>query len=269
MEQKPSLSSSWPREEQDLNLREWALKGRIISRENTKSRRFSASNIKSFREEARSFRSNATISSTASSPGYTLKEEIDPSTYSFTSALRALQVRSGYVWDCLSPDGFALNSKWNDAEKYICNPVSGEVPMECLSTKTLSGRSIPTKKTRITVSGPLFYSSSHSYLVQSKPILTQDQHQQQEEIFKSPIKEEIQVDNNLSTTRDVGTQSTPTDLSSSSSPISPSSTPSIKERSLKKHCEVLLQSEESPNSGSNKSRSTNQEEDLHAVHSRG
>lgn len=55
-----------------FNLREWALKARMISRENTNSRRFSASNIRSFREDTRSFRSNITISSTASSPGYPL-----------------------------------------------------------------------------------------------------------------------------------------------------------------------------------------------------
>lgn len=59
-------------DEPEFNLKEWALKARI-SRENTSSRRFSASNIKSFREDARSFRSNVIISSTASSPGYTLK----------------------------------------------------------------------------------------------------------------------------------------------------------------------------------------------------
>ena len=73
--------------------------------------------MRSFREETRSFRSNIAISSTASSPGYPLKgtflfnpiqgsscfdvfisfspqilpfvaDEIDPSTYSFTTALK-------------------------------------------------------------------------------------------------------------------------------------------------------------------------------------
>lgn len=74
MEQSP-LSSSRRRDESELmNLREWGLKARMISRENTRSRRFSASNISNLREDAaRSFRSNFTISSTASSPGYTLK----------------------------------------------------------------------------------------------------------------------------------------------------------------------------------------------------
>ena len=45
----------------------------------------------------------------------------------------ALQSRSNYnSWESLSPpEGLALNSKWYEAEKYICNPLSGEVPMEC------------------------------------------------------------------------------------------------------------------------------------------
>nr|DAD31706.1 TPA_asm: hypothetical protein HUJ06_010557 [Nelumbo nucifera] len=213
----------------DFNLREWAHKARV-SRENTNSRRFSASNIRSFREEARSFRSNATISSTASSPGYTLRDEIDPATYSFTTALKALQMRSGYSWECLSPDGFALNSKWNDAEKYICNPLSGEVPMECLSAKTLSGRSIPTLTSRATMSGPLVY--SHARHIQTKPTIAEDDH----------IEPAIQEKKVEYSTRDVGIQSTPPDLSSSSP--SPASTPPIKERSLKR-CEV--EGGESPN----------------------
>ncbi|KAA8547820.1 hypothetical protein F0562_004249 [Nyssa sinensis] len=200
----------------EFNLREWALKARI-SRENTNSRRFSASNIK--REDTRSFRSNFTISSTASSPGYTVREEIDPSTYSFTTALKALQARSAHSWDCLSPDGFALNSKWNEAEKYICNPLSGEVPMECLSAKTLSGRSFR----RITMSAPLVY-SSHSRLVHPKPFITT--HEDDEVQF--PIQEKKV----WTMTRDVGTQSTPPELSSSSP--SPAPTLPIKERSIKR-----------------------------------
>ncbi|PIN11790.1 hypothetical protein CDL12_15604 [Handroanthus impetiginosus] len=110
--------SSQQDDEPDFSLKEWALKARI-SRRNTSSRRFSESNLKSFRENhTRSFRtSNMTISSTASSPGYTVREEIDPSTYSFTSALKALQAKTVYSWEYLSPDGLTLNSKWNDAEK--------------------------------------------------------------------------------------------------------------------------------------------------------
>ncbi|PHT48352.1 hypothetical protein CQW23_12560 [Capsicum baccatum] len=59
-----------------------------ISRENTNSRRFSASYIGSFREDAKCFRSNIPISSTVSSPGYTLRDEIHPSTYSLTTVLK-------------------------------------------------------------------------------------------------------------------------------------------------------------------------------------
>ncbi|KAF8399156.1 hypothetical protein HHK36_015021 [Tetracentron sinense] len=230
MEQPPV--SFRQQDEPEINLREWALKARMISRENTKSRRFSASSIRSYREEAMSFRSNITISSTASSPGYSLRDEIDPSTYSFTTALRALQARSGYGWECLSPDGFALNSKWNEAEKYICNPLSGEFPMECLSAKTLSGRSFHTLAGRTTMSGPLVY-SSHARLTQLKPTITQ------EDDVQSPIQEKKLE----SLTRDVGTQITPPDLSSSSP--SPASTPPIEERSLKR-CEI--EGGESPNS---------------------
>ncbi|GER48041.1 DNA damage checkpoint protein 1, partial [Striga asiatica] len=71
--------------------------------------------------------------------------EINPSTYSFTNALKALQARRVYsnTWEYVSADngGLTLNSKWNDAEKYICNPVSGQVPLQCLSSKALSERS--------------------------------------------------------------------------------------------------------------------------------
>lgn len=83
--------------------------------------------------------------------------------------LAALQARSAYhSWESLSPDGFALNSKWNEAEKYICNPQSGQVPMECLSAKTLSGRSFRNITNRITMSAPLVY-SSHSRPIHAKP----------------------------------------------------------------------------------------------------
>ncbi|XAR51554.1 hypothetical protein NMG60_11006215 [Bertholletia excelsa] len=215
------------RDEPDLNLREWAVKARLVSRESTNSRRFSASSIRSFREDTRSFRSNITISSTASSPGYLLREEIDPSTYSFTTALKALQARSayGYGWECSSPEGFALNSKWNEAEKYICNPLSGEVPMECLSAKTLSGRSFRSFAGRMTMSAPLIYPSGHSRLNQttsSIPTLDKEAH------GHLPVKEKKA----RGKMRDVGTQSTPPELSSSSP--SPASTPPIKERSIKR-----------------------------------
>ncbi|KAJ1443065.1 DNA-directed RNA polymerases I and III subunit RPAC2 [Sesbania bispinosa] len=180
-------STSRRRDESEFNLREWGVKARI-SGENTNSRRYSGSYMRSFREDTRSFRSNITISSTASSPGYPIKDEIDPSTYSFTTALKALQARAGYnSWECLSPDGFALNSKWNEAE-------------------------------RITMSAPLVYSSRQ---IQTKPsIYTQED---------VPLQFPIQEKKKEGMTRDVGTQSTPPILSSSSP--SPASTPSIIERS--------------------------------------
>lgn len=71
VEMQPSYSSK-KQDDSDFNFTEWGAKGRI-SRENSKSRRYSASYIRSFREDTRSFRSNITISSTASSPGYPLK----------------------------------------------------------------------------------------------------------------------------------------------------------------------------------------------------
>lgn len=74
LEMQPSHNNSMKQDDNsEFNLTEWGMKGRIISRENTKSRRYSASIIRSFREDTKSFRSNITISSTASSPGYTLK----------------------------------------------------------------------------------------------------------------------------------------------------------------------------------------------------
>ncbi|KAL3525438.1 hypothetical protein ACH5RR_013810 [Cinchona calisaya] len=152
------------RDEPEFNLKEWALKAQL-SRENTSSRRFSASNIRSFGEDARSFRSNINASSTASSPGYTFKEEINPSTYSFTTALKG---KNSDSWEYLSPDGLALNSKWNEAEKYICNPLSGEVPLECLSAKTLGARSFRHLTGRITMSAPLIY-PAHARHYLTKP----------------------------------------------------------------------------------------------------
>ncbi|XP_027351444.1 uncharacterized protein LOC113862563 [Abrus precatorius] len=219
---EPFSYSSRRRDDSEFNLTEWAVKGRI-NRENTNSRRYSGSYMRSFREDTRSFRSNITISSTVSSPGYHLKDEIDPSTYSFTTALKALQARAGYnSWECLSPDGFALNSKWNEAERYICNPLSGEVPLECLSAKTLSGRSFRNSSNRITMSAPLVYSSRY---IQTKPATnTQEDvllHNSTLPLYAEKKKEGM--------TRDVGTQSTPQYLSSSSP--SPASTPSIIERS--------------------------------------
>ncbi|XP_073044780.1 uncharacterized protein [Primulina eburnea] len=209
------------RYEVDLDLKEWGLKDRI-SRENMNSRRFSASNLTSFREDATSFRSNVTISSTLSSPGYTAREEIDPSTYSFTTALKALQAKTIYTWGCLSPDeGYTLNSKWSEAEKYISNPLSGRVPLECLSAKTLSGRSSRSLTSRITMSAPLIYPSMS--LQQPRPSSFVNEHEK-----KIIVQERLKT----ITTRDIGTQSTPVDVSSRSP--SPIHTPSIEERSIKK-----------------------------------
>ncbi|KAL2335293.1 hypothetical protein Fmac_016506 [Flemingia macrophylla] len=207
-------------DDSDFNLTEWSVKAKI-SRENSKSRRYSASYIRSFREDTSSFRSNITISSTASSPGYPLKDEIDPSTYSFTTALKALQARSAYrSWQCLSPEGFALNSKWNEAEKYICNPFSGEVPMECLSAKTLSGRSFRNSATnKITMSAPLVYSSRQ--MLQTKASTCNSCTQEELALqFHIPEKGKEGM------TRDQGTQSTPPPYLSSNNP-STDLTPSI------------------------------------------
>ncbi|MED6148332.1 hypothetical protein PIB30_052239 [Stylosanthes scabra] len=212
-----SLYSSRKQDDSEFNLTELALKARI-------SRRYSTSYIRNIREDittstttTRSFRSNTTISSTASSPGYSFKDEIDPSTYSFNTALKALKTRyHRSSWEWLTPDGgFALNSKWSEAEKYICNPISGEVPIECLSAKSLSRRSFrksPSTKTNsgITLS---VISSRHT---QTKP-----------------EEQDVNPDGD-------GTQITPHYLRTSSG--STTLTSSIPERSTK------LYNEDSPNS---------------------
>ncbi|KZV53869.1 hypothetical protein F511_00135 [Dorcoceras hygrometricum] len=219
--EKSAYGSRRHDDEVDFDLKEWGLKARI-SRENTNSRRFSASNLTSFREDATSFRSNVTISSTTSSPGYTARAEIDPSTYSFTTALKALQARTIYTWEYLSPDkGYTLHSKWSEAEKYISDPLSGRVPLECLSAKTLSGRSFRSLTSRITMSAPLIYPSMNLQQPHSNSI-------QNENEKKTAVLERLKT----ITTRDIGTQSTPVDLSSRSP--SPIPTPSIEERSMKK-----------------------------------
>ncbi|KAM7277575.1 hypothetical protein ACFE04_004709 [Oxalis oulophora] len=231
------LAQQQNHEDDGTELREWALKARsVISRENTLSRRYSASYIRPVDDTSfRSFRSNFTISSTASSPGYTLKDEIDPSTYSFTTALRALQTKTMYnSWECSSPDGFALNSKWSEAEKYICNPLSGQVPMECLSAKTLSGRSFHNKfmmTNRITMSAPLVYSSSTSSYSNSKLIPNLPISLPQQLVAHSSIPVIAGKKMEGKVTRDVGIQSTPPDHLSSPSPTS---TPSIIDRPSRK-----------------------------------
>ncbi|GJZ92203.1 hypothetical protein Tco_0664268 [Tanacetum coccineum] len=215
METHSSFLDSQRKKEDDL--KEWGVKARMISRENTMSRRFSSSYITSFREDAcKSFRSNFTISSTASSPGYTRKEEIDPTTYSFTNALKALQLRSINTWEYLSPEGYALNSKWNEAERYICNPRSGEVPVECLSSKTLMS-SLSFRN----ITAPLIHHSSRIQplkLANIHPI--QGENDTKENKFEDRLK--------IMMKQDVGIQNTLSD--SSRSPIS---TPSNQESSIK------------------------------------
>ncbi|XXG65446.1 hypothetical protein AAC387_Pa05g3145 [Persea americana] len=160
------------REELHYDLRDELLKA-CISRERTNSRRLSASNLTSFREEARSFRYTTTFSSTASSPRYPTRDYVDPSTYSFTAALKVLQTRSGRDFSSQPIksilNGSPLQSKWNEAERFICNPYSGEVPLECLSSKTLS-RSASINSNRIAKSGPLVFSYARG--AQSKSTIT-------------------------------------------------------------------------------------------------
>ncbi|KAF7811240.1 mental retardation GTPase activating protein [Senna tora] len=243
MEAYPN-SSSKRKDGSELSLREWGMKAQSNNYygEKTKSRRHSASYIRSFNEETKSFRSsNITFSSATSSPAYPFNKDhgIDPSTYSFNSAIKALQARSCYnSWECLSPDGFALNSKWNEAEKYICNPLSGEVPIECLSSKALiSGRSfrksIPNKVIAIISedhndddhtlrNAQTKTSSSSTYYTQEE-----DDHEALHHYFPT-----IPEKKKEGKTRDVGIQSTSPYVSSKSSSPSPASTPSIIERSI-------------------------------------
>lgn len=250
-----SSTGSRRQDESEFNLREWGMRARIISHENStsSSRRLSGSHIRSsFREvvdATRSFRSNITVSSTASSPGYSLREEIDPSTYSFTTALKALQARTVYSWEFMSGDGLALNSKWNEAEKYICNPKSGEVPLECLSAKSLSTATATTTRSfrnlltsKITMSAPLSYPSSKNFhtilpsTISSTTTTTlQDEEEQDDdhEVVLPISSTEAQEKKKISMTRDIGTQSTPPHELSSGSP-SPAPTPSIQE-SPRKH----------------------------------
>ncbi|MED6160641.1 hypothetical protein PIB30_053289 [Stylosanthes scabra] len=212
-----SLYSSRKQDDSEFNLTEFALKARI-------SRRYSTSYIRNIREDittTRSFRSNTTISSTASSPGYSFKvsDEIDPSTYSFNTALKALKTRyHRSSWEWLTPDGggFALNSKWSEAEKYICNPISGEVPLECLSAKSLSRRSFRKSSSSTTTNSGVTLSAISSRHTQTK-------HEEQD----------VNPDED-------GTQITPPYLSTSNG--STSLTSSIPERSTK------LYNEDSPNS---------------------
>lgn len=99
----------------------------------------------------------------------------------------ALQARTMYSWEYMPGDGLALNSKWNEAEKYICNPKSGEVPLECLSAKSLttttrSFRNLLTSK--ITMSAPLIYPSSrHFHTTMPSTTTLQDDDEEEEEAY--------------------------------------------------------------------------------------
>ncbi|KAK4284260.1 hypothetical protein QN277_001115 [Acacia crassicarpa] len=214
--------SSKTSEGSQFSLKEWGLKAQRHGERTTKSRRYSASYIRSFNDETRSFRSSTiTFSSAASSPADPFKDGIDPSTYSFNNAIRALQVRS-----CLSPDGLALNSKWNEAERYICNPLSGEVPLECLSTKAQlsSGRSFrkPTNRVITMFDNPAAYSSRNPHTKTSST----DTHEEEDEVLQFSVSEKKKERK----TKDVGTQSTLPYLSSSSP--SPASPPPATDRSI-------------------------------------
>ncbi|CAA7038571.1 unnamed protein product [Microthlaspi erraticum] len=191
-------------EEFDFNLREWGRKGHI-TRGNSSCRRLSGSYIRSFREDHKSCRTTVTISSTASSPGYSLAEEIDPSNYSFTSALKGLQDKKNWNW--LKPEGVELHSKWNEAEKYICNPLSGEVPMECLSSKTLNSRSFSNLST---MSTPVMSLPSNRNLNNPRTISTNVR-----VLHKDPISPDhvFIKEKKVVRLKDVGVQSAPVNVS--------------------------------------------------------
>ncbi|KAL1211394.1 hypothetical protein V5N11_023413 [Cardamine amara subsp. amara] len=218
--------------ELEFNLREWARKGHL-TREHESSRRFSASCIRSFREDYKSSLTNFTISSTASSPAHSLKDEIDPSNYSFTSALKALQAKTEYKknWDWLNlkPEGVELHSKWNEAEKYICNPLSGEVPMECLSARTLNSRSFRNLSTMHVPLMILPYNNNNHNLTNPRTIHSNVRIIHEDPISSDPVL--IQEKKVMGFKRDVGVQSAPVD-------VSPAKTPPIMERSTKRHVET-------------------------------
>ncbi|WZY83224.1 hypothetical protein YC2023_029608 [Brassica napus] len=192
--------------ELEFNLQEWSRKGHF-TRETPSSRRFSASS----REDRKSSRTTFTISSTLSSPGYShTDQEIDPSNYSFTSALKALQAKTMYKknQDWLKPEGVELNSKWNEAEKYICNPLSGEVPMECLSSKTLNSISFRDVSNKST---PLMNFPSNHNLNNSRTSNPNVRIIQEDHVSTDPVL--IQEKKVVGLKRDVGVQSAPVSVS--------------------------------------------------------
>lgn len=161
-----------------------------------------------------------------------------------------------------------LNSKWSDAERYICNPLSGEVPLECLSAKTLGQRSFRSMRNRFTMSAPLVYPSNYNQHVHLKPPPLTSVTMTRTNSAQVPVQGnamQILVVHPLfriaslsfwvllaekkavGRTRDVGTQSTPSNVVRSSSP-SPTSTPSMGERRKVKRS--VSEAEDSPNSNS-------------------
>ncbi|CAN6809324.1 unnamed protein product [Brassica oleracea var. botrytis] len=182
--------------ELEFNLQEWSRKGHF-TRENPSSRRFSASS----REDRKSSRTIFTISN----------QEIDPSNYSFTSALKALQEKTMYKknQEWLKPEGIELNSKWNEAEKYICNPLSGEVPMECLSSKTLNSRSFRDISNKST---PLMNFPSNHNLNNSRTSNPNVRVIQEDHVSTDPVL--VQAEKKVvGLKRDVGVQSAPVSVS--------------------------------------------------------
>ncbi|XP_010485544.1 PREDICTED: uncharacterized protein LOC104763851 isoform X2 [Camelina sativa] len=203
--------------EYNLSLRELTRKSHLTC-ENRISTRFSASCIRSFREDHKSCATNFTISSsTPSSPGYSLK---------------ALQAKTMYKKkrDWLKPEGVVeLNSKWNEAEKYICNPLSGEVPIECLSSRTLNSRSFRNLST--THSPPFtILPSNHNNFNNPRPINTPTVRIIHED-SRSPYPVLIQEKKVVGSKRDVGVQSAP------ATSVSSATTSPIMERSTKRQVE--------------------------------
>ncbi|CAH8385722.1 unnamed protein product [Eruca vesicaria subsp. sativa] len=191
---------SFRSKELEFNLQEWSRKGHF-TRENRCSRRFSASS----REDRNSYRTTFTIS-----------KEIDPSNYSFTNALKTLQAKTVFNknQDWLKPEGIELNSKWNEAEKYICNPLSGEVPMECLSSKTLISRSfrdVPNMSPPF-MTLPSYHNLNNPRTTNPNVRIIQENHVSTDPVFIQAEKKVVGLK------RDVGVQSAPVNVSLGKTP---------------------------------------------------
>ncbi|CAN6451913.1 unnamed protein product [Victoria cruziana] len=110
-----------------------------------------------------------------------------------------------------------LNSKWDEAEKYISNPLSGEVPIQCLSScvtaETERAHRPHSSARSISKSAPLPTPTSYERL-QPHPVLTISEIK--EFTFSGNAEVGQLKRRNGSWMRDVGTQVTPLDCSSSS-----------------------------------------------------